>query len=116
MPIVYAGLGTCVGFIIFNTKQYRYYKDQYIAQIDGDPTTNPDVNASNLDAIQEQYHKWMDVSYMALFGVYLFQIIDANVDGHLFYYNIDKDLSLQMQPCLMPIGNVKPGLGLTLKF
>lgn len=116
MPIVYAGLGTCVGFIIYNTDKYRYFKGQYIAQIDGDPSTNPDVNASNLDAIQEQYRRWLDVSYMALFGVYIFQIIDANVDGHLFYYNIDKDLSLQMQPCLMPVGNIKPGIGLTLKF
>jgi len=116
MPIVYVGMGTCVGFIIYNTKKYRYFKQNYIAQIDGDPTTNSTSDAINLDELQDQHHRWMDVSYMALFGVYLFQIIDANVDGHLFYYNIDKDLSIQMQPCLIPIGNINPGLGLTLKF
>lgn len=116
MPIVYAGIGTCVGFIIYNNNKYQYYKGQYIAQIDGDPNTVPEINATNLDVIQEQYHRWRDVSYMALFGVYIFQIIDANVDGHLFYYNVDKDLTMQITPGIINTGSLQPALGLSFTF
>jgi hypothetical protein len=91
IPIVYAAMGTAVGFIIVNNNNYQYYKRQYIASADGDPSTIPAIEASNLFEIQEQYHRWRDVSYMFLGAAYVLQLIDANVDGHFFYYDISKD-------------------------
>ena len=118
VPIVYGGIATCVAFIDFNTKKYRFYRKEYIAAADSDPNTSPTIQttASQLDKIQDQYHRWMDVSYMALAGVYLLQVIDANVDAHLFYYDISPELSLQFHPSVVYTGQVKPALGMTLKF
>ena len=116
VPVVYAGVGTCVAFIVYNNNKYQHFKREYIYQADGDPTTNPEVNASNLFEIQDQYHRWRDVSYFCLAGVYLLQIIEANVDAHLFYYDVSKDLTLSIQPTLMPQSNLKPGIGLSLTF
>lgn len=115
MPIVYAAIGTTVGFIIVNNRNYQYYKNQYIASVDGDPTTVPEVEASNLFEIQEQYHRWRDVSYMCLGAAYVLQIIDANVDGHFFYYDVSKTLSLQWTPMWMPMQKA-PGVRLQLTF
>jgi hypothetical protein len=118
VPIVYGGVATCVAFIDFNTKKYRYYKSQYIALNDGDDSTIPDqdYNSSWLDDVQEQYHRWMDVSYMCLAGLYVLQIIDANVDAHLFYYDVGNDLSLNIQPSLIFTGEINPAIGIGIRF
>jgi len=115
VPIVYAGVGTCIGFIVFNDNQYKIYKKEYIASVTGGERTMGGTPAQ-LNEIQEQYHQWRDLSYLALAGVYLLQIIDANVDAHLFYYDVSRDLGLYFHPSVVNTGYVSPGLGLTLRF
>jgi hypothetical protein len=115
VPIVYAGVGTCVGFIIFNDKQYKLYKAEYIASMTGGERTMGGT-PNQLNQIQEQYHQWRDLSYLALAGVYLLQIIDANVDAHLFYHDVSRNLDLMIHPSVVNTGRVTPGLGLTLTF
>jgi hypothetical protein len=89
-----------------------------VAFADGDPNTNMtiDANPSRLSEVQDQYHRWMDVSYMCLAGVYILQIIDANVDAHLFYYDVGNDLSLQVHPSFISTGQINPGVGVTFGF
>ena len=103
VPVVYAGIGTCLAFIQFNTKQYRYYKKQYLSSVDNDPNTVVEINASteSINRVQEQYHQWMDLSYICLAGVYVLQIIEANVDAHLFYFDVSPDLSLHFNPTIL---------------
>ena len=98
MPIVYGGLGTCVYFIARNTRQYRYYKSEYIKAADTDPTTISPYSAAQLQPVMETYHRWMDISYFSLIGVYALQALDANVDAHLFKFDISNDLSFYWTP------------------
>jgi TM2 domain-containing membrane protein YozV len=118
VPIVWAGVGTCVAFIDFNTRNYKYFKREYIAAADDDPTTIPteSENPLYLNDGMEYYRKLMDISYMSLLGVYVLQAIDANVDAHLFYYDISNDLSLRWHPSYFVAGSRHHGLGLTLQF
>ncbi len=118
VPIVWAGVGTCVAFIDFNTRNYKYFKREYIAAADDDPTTIPteSENPLYLNDGMEYYRKFMDISYMSLLGVYVLQTIDANVDAHLFYYDISNDLSLRWHPAYFVAGSKHHGLGLTLQF
>jgi len=106
-PIVYAGLGTCIYFISDNTKNYHFWKDAYIAFNDTDPLTNPTGRAAGLsntalNTNQLAYKKLLDVSYMSLLGVYALQIIDANVDAHLFSFDVSPNLSLRYTPVVSP--------------
>ena len=116
--IVYGGIGTCVYFIRDNDKNYLTYRRAYIAAIDGDPNTIPQIegNASFYEDVQEQYRRWRDISWMALAGVYILQIIDANVDGHLFYYDISPDINLSVHPSVIPTARGNAGIGLLLNF
>lgn len=116
--IVYAGLGTCVYFIQDNNQNYKLYRKAYIATIDNNPATNPEIegNSAFFNEWQEQYRRWRDVSYMALIGVYILQIIDANVDGHLFYYDISPEISLSIHPSFQVSDRVNGGIGLMLNF
>lgn len=118
VPIVWAGIGTCVAFIDFNTRNYNYFKREYIAVADDDPSTIPveSANPLYLNEGMEYYRKLMDISYMSLLGVYVLQTIDANVDAHLFYYDISNDLSLRWHPSYFVAGSRHHGIGLTLQF
>jgi hypothetical protein len=118
MPIVYAGMGTAAYFIYFNNQQFQLYKDALIADLDGDPNTVNTIGftTSQLDQLQETYRRWRDLSWFALAGVYVLQIIDANVDAYLFYYDVSDDLSLRILPSAVMAARPNAGLTLTLKF
>lgn len=118
VPVVWAGVGTCVVFIDYNTRNYKYFKNQYIAAADNDPLTiaTESDNPQYLKDGMDYYSKLMDISYMSLLGVYVLQAIDANVDAHLFYYDISNDLSLRWHPSYFVAGSRHHGLGLTLQF
>lgn len=118
MPIVYGGMGACIYFISWNNKEYKFYRDGLIAEIDGDPTTTNDTGFSSnaLSQGMEQHRKWLDISWMSLAGVYVLQILDANVDAHLFHFDVGDDLSFDVHPSLIPSHRVNPGLTLTMKF
>jgi hypothetical protein len=49
--------------------------------------------------------------------IYVLQIVDATVDGHLFYFDISDDLSLNIQPNVLPQKNQTfAGINLSLNF
>ena len=118
VPVVYGGIATCIAFIGYNTKKYHFYKGQYIALNDDDPNTVTDrqYDPIQLNNVQEQYHRWMDVSYMCLAGLFVLQIIDANVDAHLFYYDVGDDLTMSIRPSLIYTGEIKPAIGIGIHF
>lgn len=116
--IAVGGLGTCGAFIAHNNDRFRLYRDALIAERDGDPSTINDTgyDAGALDQLQETYHQWRDLSYICFGAVYLLQVLDANVDGHLFYYDVGDDLSLNFHPSVVSTTGVQPALGLTIRF
>lgn len=118
VPIVYAGLGTCVYFIHRNNQSFQKYKDALIAEEDGDPTTvnTTGFNSFQLNELQDTYRSWRDLSWIILAGVYVLNIIDANVDAHLFYFDVDKDLSLELRPYFGNTARINSGVSLFLNF
>jgi len=118
VPIVYAGLGTAGYFIYTNNQSYRLYRNALVAELDTDPTTAnlTEYDTSQLDQLQETYHRWRDLSIFAFAGIYILQIIDATVDAHLFYFDVSEDLSLAILPSFPISIQNKGGLSLVLKF
>lgn len=118
VPIVYAGLGTCVYFIVDNTKNYRNFRDALIAETDDDPLTINPIQGSITDirAAMEQRRQWLDLSYISLALVYALNIIDAHVDAHLFYFDVGEDLQASIQPSAILTPRPNPGIRLTINF
>lgn len=118
MPIVYAGMGTCAGFIIYNNQKFHHFLDAYVAETDGDLSTINETNysASSLLEIQDSYRSWRDLSYICLAGVYILQIIDANVDAHLWYFDVGDDLSLMMYPSVIKTDQMNNVFSISLQF
>lgn len=121
IPVVYAAAGTSIFFIIRNNSIYKDYRTAYTYRIDNDTLTN-DLKYKNLAnetvrSERERFLRYRDISILCLIGVYALNIIDANVDAHLFYFDVGEDLSLSWQPAFRPF-SYKPGLnfGLTYKL
>ncbi|MFT6410536.1 MAG: hypothetical protein ACJAQ5_001449 [Flavobacteriales bacterium] len=118
MPIVYGGIGACIYFIGWNTREYKFFRSGLIAELDGDPSTinNTGFSSGALSEGMEQHRTWLDISWMSLAGVYLLQILDANVDAHLFNFDVGEDLTINFHPSLIPSNRVNLGLTMTMKF
>lgn len=101
-PIVWLGMGTCVAFIGYNTKIYKELKQDYIALNDNDPNTIniSDVPPQLLEEEMGRFRKYKEISYVALAGVYLLNLLDAYVDGYLFHFDIDESLSAGINPSM----------------
>ena len=118
IPIVYAGLGVSIYFLQDNIRQINYFKESYRNETDSDSNT---INDSGYDefTLQElvgQHKRWRDFSYVGLVAVYLLNIIDANVDAHLFYFDVSRDLSMTVSPSMQFTAQPSPGLTLCLKL
>lgn len=127
MPIVYAGFGVTVYFAITNTNDYHLYRDAYdykmgiktnVSQQAIEESTK--YTEDNLITLRDYYRSNMELSWIITAAWYVVQIIDANVDAHFFYYDIGDDLTLQIEPQLNTLNDLRLGygnnIGLSLKL
>lgn len=102
VPIIYASLGLSSYFIQYNFKNYNNFSKAYKMRIDQDPTTTDPYeeiySADNLKFLRDAYRRNFELSCITAAGIYVINIIDALVDAHLFYFHIDDNLSLRLQP------------------
>lgn len=115
VPIVYAALGTSVGFVIFNQQRYRDTRIAYITRTDNAPTDSYETaftaqfSDENLITLQQFYRRNRDLSYIITAGLYLLNVVDAIVDGHLYNFNVSDDLS--QLPAVRPMWTPGTQLG-----
>jgi len=99
MPIVWAAIGGAGYAIVYNTGEYRQASYDY---------------AQNPDDLNERYLEFwrrnMELSYIAMIGVYALQVLDAYVDAQLFSWDVNDNLSIGVSPSLKPLlapGSIK---------
>lgn len=116
-PIVWAGMGASIYFIIDNQMSHRAFRDEYVFRLNnpGEVNNFERFGDDDLLVIQEQYRRWRDLSIVGAVAIYFLQIIDATVDAHLLKFDIDDDLSLHISPAYV-YGSKTPGLGFKLNF
>lgn len=144
VPFVYAGFGTLVYFIGFNSSNYNKYMKAYqdftddikettsyldvipdnIDQSTYDPVWYPTkynpATASNLeDAMLRQidyYRKYRDLSYIGIAAWYLITILDANVDASLYDFDISNNLDIALFPGPVPLPGGYIGAGVNMSL
>jgi len=83
-------------FYIDNNNAYNRYRDAYKRRLAGftDDEYYGRVSDEGLINAQEQLRSNKEMSLLITIGLYVLNIVDANVDAHLLQFNIDDNLSL----------------------
>ncbi len=92
IPIVYGALGGVSYWVYYNTQGYRQASADYTELQD-------DRNERYLRA----WRRNLELSYITLVGAYALQVLDAYVDANLFYWDVDPDLTVRIQPSIDPV-------------
>src|SRR5690606_32517970 len=99
IPVVYGGMATSLYFYIDNSKIYNRARNEYKLRLRGvEKTDNPKVGSytqAQLISVQKSAQRNKDLSLFITIGIYVLNIIDANVDAHLQQFNVDEDLSFK---------------------
>jgi hypothetical protein len=102
-PIVWGGLAVSVYFISDNTLLMNEFKEAWKVAVEDDVFTLTDTNGAlytltDLEVNTYLYRRNRDLSYLSFLGIYLLQIVDANVDAHMRFFDADEDLSFSISP------------------
>ncbi len=121
IPLVYAAIGTGVYFFVDNKNEYERYQTAYKLRISGredefnGQNGNPYVSNDGLIRAQTILKKNRDLSLFATIGLYVLNIIEANVDAHLDDKAFSKNLSFRPTIKINPI-DYKTEAGISIKF
>ncbi len=123
IPIVYGALGTGIGIAIWNQNQFDDLRDIYKNRLLGITTDRffdqennvAIVSDESLVSAFENFEQQRDLSILISVGIYVLNIIDANVTAHLQQYNLNKNLTLNPKIDLGDFTN-GPNYGLSLGY
>ncbi|MFC6096638.1 DUF5683 domain-containing protein [Flavobacterium qiangtangense] len=118
IPLVYGAIGGGVGIYAWNNKNYHRYRDEFKRRLAGtdDPTGKyAYLTDAQLISAQKQYQKQRDLSLIITVGLYILNIVEANVDAHLKQFNVNDNLTLRPDIYQNDLNN-KQNLGLTLSY
>lgn len=124
IPIVYGAIGTGLYFYLDNNKLYKQYRNAYKRRLAGftddefyGPGDTPFLSDEALIRAQRTLKRNKELSMLVTVGLYVLNIIEANVDAHLLQYNLDENLALK--PFIdfnNPNYTTQIGLSLNIKF
>ena len=118
IPVIYAGLIVSGYYIYENQKKYNHYKEAYLKNIDENPENDMYINEysnAQILTLKDHYRRNREISLLCLGLTYIINIVDASVDAHLLDYEINEDLSLNIQPIFMAHNNFH-GISLSLNL
>lgn len=102
IPLVYGAIGGSVFAYISNDKEYSKLRKAFQIRLAGgtnDIYSNPDgtpiITNAGLERAQKISQRNKELSLLIAAAFYAIQIIDANVDGHLSQFDVDRDLSFK---------------------
>ncbi len=127
IPIIYGVFGYLAYKIDDNKKNYEDFRDAYEIRVDGDDMTIDQYEGIYSDAslkrLRDLRKKGLESNWIFVVVTYLLNGVDAYVDAHLLEFDIDEDLSMNIDPTVMPATNgfnsaagATPQLGLRLAF
>ncbi len=116
IPIVYGAIGLSVYSYSFNNTQYHNYRDAYKRRLAG---YNDDkyefLDDQRLISAQRFHQRNRDLSLLVAVGIYVLNIVEANVAAHLKQFNVSENLSMSPHVYQDDI-TAKPQLGFALNY
>jgi hypothetical protein len=109
LPIIYGGLLFMCYLVDFQSTQYNRYHTAYNLVSDDDPTTVDEFNGrlteNKLQYYRDNSRRSRDYAILYTVLVYVLNIVDANVFATLHDFDVSDDLSLRINPAIIPQAN-----------
>lgn len=124
VPLVYGAIGTSLYFAFDQKRQFDEFKEAYLFRVDDDATTNDDkytgiYTDQNLLTLIEDRRRNRDLLFVLAGFSYMLNIVDAAVDAHLYYFDVNDDLEASFRPKVLydPFNQqYTTGIQLNIKF
>ena len=121
VPVIYgifAGMGY---FIYYNYDKMSSYRDEYLYRVNNGGASQNTAYAglpqSSVYSLYNSYNRDFQLMCVITAGVYLLNLVDAYVFGHLYDFQIDDNISLNLSPSVQPTPmGMQPMMGMTLRF
>jgi len=100
VPVVYGGIASLYYIVDFNQRGFVFFKTAYEQLIDPnqEDVYGGQVPKEELIWRRDLYRRNRDMAIIGLAGLYVLNIIDANVDAHFFDWDISDNLALGIEP------------------
>lgn len=122
IPVVYAGFAGCAYLITTNNVEYKKFIAAY-EWLDGgsvgDPPNDYALRYGSSEQLingQTTYRRALEQSVILTVLWYGLNIIDASVDAHFYYFDINEDLSLSIHPEIITTTTKNNFTGIALSF
>lgn len=115
VPLIYAGLGTTGYFLVQNQQKQKAFKQEYINRTEFNIYSNEfPYDDEGILTLYKQHLDRRDLFILGFGLVYLLQVVDAGIEAHFVNFDVSENLSMTVQPALLPSNNV--GLQLRINF
>ncbi len=119
LPLVYGGMFATGYAINLYQNYYKDYKEQLFYILETGESESPEgFTEAQLRPAIDQARRERDFFIVIMVGVYILQIIDANVDAHLKEFDVNPNLQVKFEPMLkndIVLGQ-QAGFSIFLKF
>lgn len=121
IPVVWGVVGVGVGITLWNDRQYKRYRNAFIAELNGQQHEFSDIPGITKEALgrtQDRAKRQRDYAIAVTGLIYILNIVDAVVDAHLYDQRHDPDLAIKPAVIYDEFAkqNAKAGLSLSYKF
>ena len=119
IPLVWGAVGTGVGIALWNDKQYKRYRNAFVAELNGLPHEFSGINGIDkvvLGNAQDRSKRQRDYAIGISALIYILNIVDAVVDAHLYEGRHDPDLALTPTIISDQYSSYQSKAGLSLNF
>ena len=105
VPIYWGGIMVAVHCLMNNNRNYVRFKSIH------NEATNPDVpytgqiSAETAKWYRDVYRRYRDYSIVATAALYFLQVIDANVFAYMHDFEVTDDISMKIEPAVIPPNN-----------
>jgi len=96
--LVWGGIGFTLYNLDQNLSQYRRFRDAYELSIMGEEHALSFLSENALKTYRDQFRSNLELNYIALGAIYLLNIAEAFISGHLAGFDVSENLSFHIPP------------------
>ncbi len=117
--VIYGIFGSLFYAMDFNRNQFNRFNTAYEQRLNDEPDEFIGLipSARGIRNFRDRYRKDLELTYIGIGAVYLFNVIDAFVSAHLTTFDVSDDLSFRVEPSIQTVfPGSTVGIGLVMNF